>query len=68
VVPNYNKYQRKIDKDPANLFNLINTVVTNPSSGASLAPPKVMDEISIGKLALLRKKRFRGFDCPGRLS
>lgn len=36
VAANYNKDPKKIDKDLENLFNLINTLVTNPPSRSSL--------------------------------
>lgn len=60
VALNYNKDLKKIDKDLENLFNLINTLVTNPLSRSSLVLHIVSNDVLIaGELyvALCRQKR-----------
>jgi len=53
VAANYNKYQKKIDKDLVNPFNLINTLVANPLSRTSLVLRRVIDDVLLEKPAEL---------------
>lgn len=63
MAANYNKYQKKIDKDLVNPFNLINTLVANPLSRTSLGVTPGYRRCSIGKPTELEWTEIPIFDC-----